>query len=189
MPKFIVLNGPKKSGKDTIGNAIYSELVWRGIPAVRDKFAAPMKAAVAAFLGLDEKLALHYFENQDIKDTPSKYFLGVTPRSMLISFSEDWVKPNFGKETFGELMLHRHEDKDRGVVVITDCGFNEELEPFDKSDIAVVRLKRYGTNFDGDSRGYIDRDDILCFDAINEDSSPQDLARDILKRLTKEGFM
>jgi len=189
MPKFIVLNGPKKSGKDTIGNALYSELVWRGIPAVRDKFAAPMKAAVAAFLGLDEKLALHYFENQDIKDTPSKYFLGVTPRSMLISFSEDWVKPNFDKETFGELMLHRHEDKDRGVVVITDCGFNEELEPFDKSEIAVIRLKRYGTNFDGDSRGYIDRDDILCFNVINEDSSPQDLARDILKRLTKEGFM
>jgi hypothetical protein len=189
MPRFICLNGPKKSGKDTIGNALYAELVWQGIPTVRDKFAAPMKAAIASFLSLDEQLSLHYFENQEVKDVPSRYFLGMSPRQMLISFSENWVKPSFGKETFGNLMVHRHEDKDRGVVIITDCGFNEELEPFDKTDIAVIRLKRYGTNFDGDSRGYIDRDDVLCLDVANEDEEPQEVARDILKKLTKEGFM
>lgn len=187
MTKYIILNGPKKSGKDTIGQALHAKLTMRGIKSRKDKFAAPLKKAVGAFFELDEDMAKHYFEHPEAKDYPSHIFKGLTPRQALISFSEDWAKPKFGRDIFGHLLLMRN-DGDDGCVVITDCGFSEELDPLDKTDVAVVRLHRHNTNFNGDSRGYIHRDDILCFDVRNE-YEPDFVAGAILYNLNKQGFI
>ena len=188
MRKYIILNGPPKSGKDTIGQAIHAQLTFRGLNSVKEKFAAPIKDAVQAFIGLNDELRSIYFENPLMKDHESKYFFGLTPRQVLISFSEEWVKPKFGKQAFGELLKQRTEDLPQDVVVVTDCGFDEELEPFDKTEIAVIRLHRAGCDYRNDSRGYITRDDILAFDVDNNDE-PEYIALNIIKRLIKEGFL
>lgn len=187
MPKYIVLNGPAKSGKDTIGQALHALLVMNGYKSIREKFAAPLKDGVAAFLGLTQAERLNYFEHPYIKDMKIKRFMGKTPRQMLISFSEDWVKPQFGKECFGELLRQRTASM-QGYVVVTDCGFDDELEPFDKTDIAVIRLQRQGCTFEGDSRKYIIRDDVFSTDIVNNDD-PNVVAKNILNLLTREGFL
>jgi hypothetical protein len=111
----------------------------------------------------------------------------MTPRQVLISFSEEWVKPKFGKQAFGILLRDRIEELD-GFVVVTDCGFREELEPLDPTDLAVVRLHRHKTNFDNDSRGYIYDSSLYAFDVRNE-SEPEYVAQAIIYSLTKEGFL
>lgn len=187
MPKVICLNGPKHSGKDTIGVALKAALVKSGYNCIIEKFAQPIKSGVAGFLGLDEFMARHYFENPAVKDYPSSNFFGMTPRQVLISFSEEWVKPKFGKQAFGTLLRDRIEDLG-GFVVVTDCGFREELEPLDPTDLAVVRLHRHKTNFDNDSRGYIYDSSLYTFDVRNE-SEPDYVAQAIIYSLTKEGFL
>ena len=187
MPKVICLNGPKHSGRDTIGVALKAALVKSGYNCIIEKFAQPLKDGVACFLGLNERMAHHYFENPAVKDHPSSNFFGMTPCQVLISFSEEWAKPKFGKEVFGVLMRDRIEDLD-GFVVVTDCGFREELEPLDPTDLAVVRLHRHKTNFDNDSRGYIYDSGLYTFDVRNE-SEPDYVAQAILYSLTKEGFL
>lgn len=188
MPKFIVLNGPPKSGKDTIGQALYAELTFRGVKVKREKFASPIKDAVAAFLGLTEVERTMYFENPEVKDHPSRVFFNKTPRQVLISFSEDWVKQKFGAEAFGYLLKLRTEDLPDDYIVVTDCGFDVELNPFDVTDIAVVRLHRDGCSYKNDSRGYITRDDIFSFDVKNN-NEPEHIAQAILWKLNQEGFM
>lgn len=188
MPKYVILNGPPKSGKDTIGQAIHAQLTFAGHKVHRDKFAKPIKDAVAAFVGLDHELRQLYFENPSVKDVPSKYFFGKTPREVLISFSEDWVKQKFGNQAFGTLLKLRTEELGKDVVVVTDCGFNHELDPFDTTDIAVIRLHRNGCNYSKDSRSYITRDDILAFDVDNNEE-PDYVATKIINQLKKERFL
>ena len=187
MPKYVILNGPPKSGKDTIGRLINFALASSGRQSIIDKFAEPLKAAASAIFCLTHAERLHYFENPVVKDHPSKRFLGKTPRQVLISLSEDWFKPTFGKDVFGRLMIQRTAHLE-GFTVITDCGFDEELEPFDKTDIAVVRLHRSGCNYANDSRSYIRRDDIFVFDVDNNDI-PEYVAEGVTDKLVKEGFL
>lgn len=186
MPKFIILNGPPKSGKDTIGQQLHFQLRPNYL-VVKRKLAEPIKRAVAAFLGLTAAEADHYFENPVVKDAPSKRFFETTPRQVLISFSEDWVKPNYGKCAFGEIMLERMKDHN-GVVVITDCGFMEEISVFDPTETVVVRLHRDGCSFQNDSRSYIYPEGFLSFD-IDNDREPEYVAEEILQRLHREGFL
>jgi hypothetical protein len=186
MPKYIILNGAPKSGKDTIGQALHFQLRPH-YQVIRRKLAEPIKRAVGAFLGLTTVEADHYFENPVVKDHPSKRFFGTTPRQVLISFSEDWVKPNYGKQAFGEIMLERTKDLE-GVVVITDCGFTEEIEVFDPTEAVVVRLHRDGCSFQNDSRSLVYPKDFLSFDVYN-DREPEYVAEEIIQRLQKEGFL
>jgi hypothetical protein len=188
MPKYVILNGPPKSGKDTIGQALHAQLTFAGIKVHRDKFAKPIKDAVAAFIGLEHDMRQLYFENPSVKDASSKYFFGKTPREVLISFSEDWVKKQFGEQAFGELLKLRTEELGEDVVIITDCGFNHELEPFDVTDLVVIRLHREGCDYSRDSRSYITREDIFVFD-IDNNEEPDYVAAKVINKLRKEGFL
>lgn len=186
MPKYIILNGPPKSGKDTIGQQLHFQLRPH-YSVIRRKLAEPIKRAVAAFTGLTPVEADHYFENPVVKDAPSKRFFGTTPRQVLISFSEDWVKPNYGKTAFGEIMLESTKDHN-GVVVITDCGFEEEISVFDPTEAVVIRLHRDGCSFANDSRNFVYPEGFLSFD-VDNDREPEYVAEEIIQRLTKEGFL
>jgi hypothetical protein len=192
---YIIFNGPPKSGKDTVGNACHKLLMNEGVNCVKEKFAKPLKDAVAAFLSLTDEEREYFFENPKAKDTPSERFFGSTPRQMLISFSEDWAK-KYGKDVFGKLMLERTKNLARDVVVITDCGFREELIPIltkTYSGFYLIRLKREGTSFEGDSRSYMqpiyDEESglSLTYDVTN-DKDAFEVAREVLEltRLLKK---
>ena len=120
----IFLNGPARAGKDTVGDALGFYL---GKDTVNmEKFAKPIKDGVQAAFNLTDEQRHELFET-DAKDAPAEVFLGKTPRSVLISFSEDWLKPLYGSQVFGEMMSNRLDECDKEVTIITDCGFESEL--------------------------------------------------------------
>lgn len=156
MIKFIVLNGPPRSGKDTIAAQLTQKLHG---PTMHYKFAGTMKLALGEWLGLGLEDTFKFFEHTILKNEVSDRFMGMSPRQMLISFSEEWVKPKFGKDAFGKLMAARCANLAGFTIVISDCGFADELKPlltaFGEENIALVRLHRQGCDFVGDSRSYI----------------------------------
>ena len=96
------------------------------------KFASVLKTAahaVVAILGNAGKvLPQDHFEND--KDEPSEECFGAKPRDVYIKLSEDFCKPLFGKKIFGKVMEKQMKDllaASTDHVVITDCGFAEEV--------------------------------------------------------------
>lgn len=170
MKKILLVNGPPSSGKDTVGK-ICKELV----PDCRTvKMSRPLKCGAAAlFYALHGDLEgeVHsacveddYYEDQ--KDEPLPRFFGKTPRDVWKSLSEDWIKPQFGKDFFGNLLTARIDKMPEEFIVVTDAGFVEEVEPlierFGAENIALVRLSRKGCDFGQDSRGYIQLNKVSC---------------------------
>lgn len=164
---IILLNGPPRSGKDTIANMFYDDnyLVgvigqWR-IQAVKEKFAYPIKWALMEFFDIDEE-TLEF--NKDNPILPSY----VTPRRALINLSEQWAKPTFGPGLFGMLCGKRVDKQlalktgvDKTIFTVSDSGFVEEaaaLQEMHPGKVHLVKLRRDGTDFRGDSRSYISFD-------------------------------
>lgn len=158
MTKIILFNGPPRSGKDTATDFAMKHLGKRGI---HYRFAAPLKDATHALFGL--KVSREHFDQ--CKNVPSVLFQGMSPREAYIWMSEEVVKPKFGRDFFAKVAVHSiaeriiESKKTDGIVVISDCGFAEEvellIEVFGQENVTVVHLKREGTDFTNDSRNYI----------------------------------
>lgn len=174
MTRYILLNGPAGVGKDTLGGMLQEQLAKRGIKAIEDKFAMPLKRGVAAFMGLSDAEYRYYFETPE-KNEPQRRFYGQTPRQALINFSEQYAKMTFGNRVFAKLCLDRNRDND--VVIITDCGFTAEAEEvIAKADkVLLVRLEREGLGFAGDSREYVDNPDLTVSTSVDVADSLRDL--------------
>jgi hypothetical protein len=185
----IVLNGPPRIGKDTIGRllvdvlpgdvnllsfkgALYTETLKRVIPDFR-VFVPPEWWGSAEY---DETK-----DDPDFKLVLTDGFSG-TVRECLIHVSERICKPKYGDEFFGEQLAKQLKP---GYNVVTDGGFGPELFPLvEVSDrVNVVRLHRSGYNFDSDSRRYIGSG--ACPDAwfkryhIENGESPETSARNV----------
>lgn len=87
----------------------------------------------------------------------------ITYREMLIHVSEDVLKPLFGQDVFGKAAVKYLKSRTEDLtdpVVISDCGFVDEMFPiinfFGKENCHVIKVKRPGYNFGGDSRSYVD---------------------------------
>lgn len=150
---IIALNGPPRSGKDTVGG----EFVKTLRDAREFKFASPLKRATHASFNL--MVPENFFE--DVKDQQREEFFGRTPRQAYINHSEFYMKPLYGKDIYGKLMARqlRHYSGKKGgpkYAVITDCGFIEELLALqDAHNIILIRVLREGHDFKNDSRSYI----------------------------------
>ncbi len=83
--KIILVNGPPRSGKDTIG-----QLLCQRLPLVLDKFARKLKEAAHALYGMPELPHDHF---EACKDTPLEQFFGKSPRQVYIAVSETYFKP------------------------------------------------------------------------------------------------
>lgn len=145
MKKILILSGPPGCGKDTAGNAIAKRT-----PVLLEKFSAPLKAAIPAFLGVP----FEQLEKQ--KDEPVGFGKLPSFRQMQIDLSEKWAKQLYGDDIFAYLLadrLHRAHERD---VVITDCGFRAELDhlvrQFGMENVMFVRIYRDGCDYVKDSR-------------------------------------
>lgn len=100
---------------------------------------------------------------EEDKDSPMDIFNGQTYRQVQISFSEDWLKPQFGDDILGHIM-QRQLKQQTVEYAILDCGFREEIIPvidaYARSNVLIIQLEREGCSFDGDSRSYIDADGL-----------------------------
>jgi hypothetical protein len=152
-PKILLINGPPRSGKDTL-----SDMFVDGgfLPF---KFAAPLRKAIPAMFGITQE---HYnFLIEERKEESRPELNGMSARESQIWLSEQVLKPKFGRFFFGHVAA-RHIKKmskqgDRWVC--SDSGFKEEavvlMNEFGAENMALIHLERMGTSFNGDSRSYI----------------------------------
>lgn len=149
MPKIVILNGPPRSGKDSIANNL------KGFLAI--KFAGVLKKMTHAFYGMSDIPSDNF---EEVKDLPSKAFYGLTPREAYIAVSEQYIKPVHGLSFFGYRLVERIKRTGHSHYVISDSGFYEETIPLIKefgiNNIYLFHLTRPGFGFDNDSRIYLD---------------------------------
>lgn len=156
------VNGPPRSGKDTVG-AIIADLFGGRV----DKFARILKERTHALYGQTdlEGCALPHDAFETAKDIPLPAFLGLTPRQAYIHVSETCMKPIHGDVIFATLLANDWESKfefggmPEGNFIITDSGFvgeaQEMMRRFPYADVTLLQIEREGTSFSGDSRSYI----------------------------------
>lgn len=174
--KVILFNGPKESGKDTVGEHL-AELIPNS-KIFMFKNTLYKWAATVSTLSLDE--IIYISSDRVLKELPNsslpfnrttrKHF---TPREWLIHVSENVIKPLAGNDYFGYECANEIEESGVEVALITDSGFDTELAALKDGlthfklvgtctcpDITLVRIHRPGYTFKGDSRNYLD-DEIL----------------------------
>ncbi len=161
--KVIFIQGPPGSGKDTLAASLDWQLSTGHTLACQYKFAQPIRDFLLSIFG-DE------FDIEDEKESAIETVFPatapITVRQLMIDFSEDFLKPRFTKEIFGEILRKKLADE-WGVVdfaIISDCGFVEEALPILEfarcHHCTVIQISRDGHSFDGDSRNYWDAIDL-----------------------------
>lgn len=160
MHKFVFINGPRQSGKDTAVKFLVNEFGCRTY-----KMAWPMKKAAPYLLGISQDDCDVYFEDPAAKLRPHKAFFGMTPVQWLIWMSEEVMKPKFGSFYFGQIACRElSEPTQAPFTAFSDSGFREEALPiaetYGPKNCLVIQLYRPGKTFDGDSRSYIELTDI-----------------------------
>lgn len=174
---FILFNGPPRSGKDTAAKIAFDYIqANKNNWPVWEKFSFPNKKSFAGCLNLsmDVQGNVEYYEAQ--KDTATTPF-GVTYRQFQIDISEKFLKPVYGQNIFGKLLLARCEYVDPNinpVFVVSDCGFQIECDVLKDHNVLLIRMRRDGCTFVGDSREYVaERDNWDRHDFYNNGSIEQ----------------
>lgn len=185
MTKIILLNGPPRSGMSTA-----AALLLEAFPQAREyKFTTPMDRAFPAFFGLSAERWKELREKE--KDLEAVELFGWRPRSVLISFSEDWAKQLFGPAVFGQLAATGFLPE-APLIICSDSGFPSEaaalLEKFGASNMLQICLFRRGTSFEGDSRSYWEIEELLRID-IQNNGSLEDLKGALVQRIQDWVFM
>ena len=185
--KFVLLNGPPGSGKDTVAQHLVPYLSF-----VHLKFAAPIKRMVAALLQCDQRTL------EATKDVPNRMlrFLDKelttrddTPRQLLIALSEELLKPRYGNAVFGNLLWTEATKSSSSLFVVSDCGFESEVARLVSSagprNCMLFRLHREGHDFTGDSRSYLDINGLASKD-IHNNLTPHDLTMRVLHGIIRQ---
>ncbi|MBG24063.1 MAG: hypothetical protein CMF22_11475 [Idiomarinaceae bacterium] len=203
--KAILLNGPPRSGKDEIYRIIQSLSDHRHsiVEVHHHKFAAALSESVARLFGYDPLEWASVYASK--KDEPLRRLRGMSPRGALIWMAETVVKPKFGDDFFGVSLAAKIESEldsgmmpngDGDLIVISDCGFIDEVQPIVTSigvdNCFLVHTEREGRNFKDDSRGYLGSSDLCipesqCFRIVN-DGGISDLECSVATILTEIGY-
>ncbi|QHJ83776.1 MAG: hypothetical protein [Caudoviricetes sp.] len=164
--KVVVFNAPARSGKDEACKYLEEFLLFHGkaegviYTPIHKEFKGKLFAITREIFSVSkEEWDEHY--TRELKETPWNKLNGLTPRQALIFVSEDIIKPNFSKTYFGESLA---KSLGEGINVISDGGFDDEMIPIiqavGKENILVVKIKRDGCSFEGDSRSFLNTDKL-----------------------------
>jgi hypothetical protein len=152
---FILFNGPPRSGKDTAAK-IALDYVHKTHGAYWEKFSYPLKRGFAGIVdhSIDDEGNVDTFEKIKEDIIP---FLGVSYRQFQIDMSEKFMKPLYGNNIFGRLLLQRcHEIASMSsyppVFIVSDCGFQIECDVLKDHNILFFNMIRPNTSYTGDSR-------------------------------------
>ncbi len=171
-PYVLFINGPPRAGKDTL--RLHLQRTTNGL--FRSKFADHLKCMVHYQLGLWHAVNDPDFYD-DVKDDQHPDFMGTTPRKAYIHASEVAMKPLYGADIFGKVLVRRQEqlvgEAPMEGFAISDSGFAAEAQPvidrWGAHNCFLIRIQasRRGCTFDGDSRSYIDLPGIATLDLDN----------------------
>lgn len=176
---LVNLNGPIKSGKDTIAEVLMAEFDPEKYFVVHMQFKELLFEVAVLTSGMTRKLWDSFYERL-YKEEPNPFLMvngkNVSPRQWMIHCSENVLKPVFGQDVMGKAFVKKMADLHEAmghdlasmnrelVVVISDGGFLDESIPvvdYVGSEnyflIRLHRLKDDGTEYDftGDSRRYL----------------------------------
>jgi hypothetical protein len=148
-----LLNGPPRAGKDSLAKILQGHLAT---PASVFRFSEPLKSAVHRAFGVPQNRP-EMFEST--KDDPAQGPRpGVTWRQVYIAYSEQFLKPLFGEQIFGELLRDNLEASGfEETALISDSGFESEAQVLLArwpNAVRLIRVHRPGFDFKGDSRSY-----------------------------------
>jgi hypothetical protein len=150
MPRYVLINGCPRSGKDTI--AMY---LWTHHSSILlERFSFPNKRGFAGMMNIDCDgfgVVEPYESNKSDVVPP----LGVTYRQWQIHFSEEFMKPLYGKDIFGRLLLERTRGSSYPTIVVPDCGFQVEVDVLADQPCLLITVLRNGTTFEGDPREHV----------------------------------
>lgn len=160
-PTYLIgLSGPPRSGKDSVGVALAKLILERHpVNVCVRALSMPMRKAVYGMLGIE--YSLEHYETQ--KDMPRPELGGETIRQAMIALSECHVKMRYGHGFWGEALLNTlpMELAPSRVVIVTDMGFDAEVEVFVEAlgaeNCMWPQITRPGCSFAGDSRSYVGR--------------------------------
>ena len=163
MTLYVLLNGPPRSGKSSIADAILNARSLDASVAVIG-MSFHLKRFVHGIYLSAEGFRLDPDHFDAVKGEPQDILDGMSWRQAYIHYSERVIKPLHGKEWFGTQLLRAARRAEVDITVVPDSGFREEAEAVVRDagarDVLLVRLHRPGRGFEGDSRGYIDLDDL-----------------------------
>ena len=152
---IILLNGPPRSGKDTVYRLIRKYLT----NSQEYKMSSPLKKCFLNMFNTDTKTASMLLEGE-YKDTPFMRGSDMSPRQFQIDMSEEFMKPKFGIDVFGRIAVFGIKQLMAKHAIISDCGFAEEIKPiqeeFGYDNILAIQLSRPNCDYTNDSRGDLD---------------------------------
>lgn len=158
---FILFNGPPRSGKDTAAKIAWDYIAAKpDYMAIWEKFSFPNKRMFAGMMDTkcDNWGVVPHWE--DLKGEIDAT-LGVSYRQWQIDVSEKFMKPLYGNDIFGRLLLGRCKECEEDlpgftpIFIVSDCGFQIEVDTLKGHNVLLYTLQRHGTSFDGDSREYV----------------------------------
>lgn len=149
--RIILINGPDRSGKDTLAEIIGASLRKQGEAVHVVRLADPLKAAAAALYGLPAD----FIKDED-KGTPLAELGDECPRDIWVSLAEECIKPNWGANFFAKTAANKisHIAGQAGgtpaVFIVPDVRFIDEMETLTaipKSSTLLIKLASPGTEF------------------------------------------
>ena len=130
-PKLIGIIGAAGAGKDTIADILSIHRDY-----VKDSFAAPMYAGLAAMLGV----SVETLQDRDLKEVPFPG-LDVTPRRMLQTLGTEWGRHLIAPNIWLTLAKQRHMMRAEPTV-IADVRFVNEADWILEAGGILLRVKR-----------------------------------------------
>jgi hypothetical protein len=183
--RLIGMSGPPRSGKNTIAAMLAIILEEKHQLKVQMlALSTPMREVVYALLGRpysEIDYELHKDEAQDVLG-------GKSIRQAMIQLSEEWVKPAYGKGFWATSMLERMWTPPPEVLIVTDMGFDAEVDVFGErfglENVVYPQITRVGCNFDNDSRDFVGSSGRIT--SIVNDDDVDTAARRIYGRLVNQ---
>lgn len=148
MRRTIILNGPPRSGKDTIAKMIANTYKYEHCEFKKALFIETVKQ-------FDVTMDWFMDGYDDNKEEPAVELQGYSKRNALIYTSENIIKKKYGNDYFGLKAAEQIQDKTK--VVFSDGGFDSEIYPVLALDpeLFLIKIYRDGYTYDNDSRNYI----------------------------------
>jgi len=174
MPRYILVNGAPRSGKDTIAKHFVNTYPKRSF---FERFSRPHKEAFAAMAcaDIDEWFDVPLYERDKSAIIP---WLGVSYRQWQIDFSEKFMKPLYGNDIFGRMLVDRTTGFFGATpIIIPDCGFQVEVDCLKDERCLLIRVGREGYTFENDSREYVEPAPGWTYTQILNNSTEAELKR------------
>jgi hypothetical protein len=138
MTELVAFTGLKGSGKDTAATILkaagYQEI----------KFAGGLKAMMRAFLYYQnvDSVTVERMVEGDLKEVPSDYLSGVTPRYFMQMLGTDFGRKLIHEDIWVNALVNKVEQGDYEKVVVTDLRFPNESDAIANLGGTAYRLQR-----------------------------------------------